>query len=115
MSKFLPRRRLRIYVGERDKAGWQPLYLHLIELAHQAGLAGATAFRGMASFGISHRLHMARVLRLAEDLPIIIEILDTTERIDDFLASIEPLLEQTHTGMITLDDVLMRPLGGKAD
>jgi hypothetical protein len=115
MSKFLPRRRLRIYVGERDKAGWQPLYLHIIELAHKAGLAGATAFRGIASFGISHRLHMAHVLRLSEDLPITIEILDTAARIDDFLTSIEPLLEQTHTGMLTMEDVLMRPLGGNAD
>lgn len=115
MSAFHPRRRLRIYVGERDKAGWQPLYLHIIELAHQSGLAGATAFRGMASFGISHRLHMARVLRLAEDLPIIIEILDTAERIEAFLASIEPLLQQSRTGMITMEDVLMRTLGGDSD
>lgn len=115
MSKFQPRRRLRIYVGERDRAGWRPLYLHIIELAHQAGLAGATAFRGMASFGISHRLHMTRVLRLAEDLPIIIEVLDTAERIEDFLATIEPLLTESQTGMITMEDVLMRPLGGNAE
>ncbi len=84
-------------------------------MAHQAGLAGATAFRGIASFGISHRPHMARVLRLAEELPITIEILHTAARIEDFLASIEPQPEQTHTRMITLEDVLMRSLGGDAD
>jgi PII-like signaling protein len=83
---------LRIFLGESDRQGHQPAWQAIVELARREGLAGATVLRGVAGFGRSSRLHTASVLRLSEDLPIVVEIVDASERIDALLPKLEPLL-----------------------
>jgi PII-like signaling protein len=97
---------LRIFLGESDRHGHRPAWQAIVELARHDGLAGATVLRGVAGFGHSSRLHTASVLRLSEDLPIVVEIVDTAERIDAFLPRLEPLVRG---GLITLEraEVLM--------
>ena len=91
---------LRIFLGESDRDGHRPAWQAIIELARRDGLAGATVLRGVAGFGRSSRIHTASVLRLSEDLPIVVEIVDTAERIDAFLPRLEPLVRG---GLITLE------------
>ena len=83
---------LRIFLGESDRHGHRPAWQAIVELARSDGLAGATVLRGVAGFGRSSRIHTASVLRLSEDLPIVVEIVDASERIDAFLPKLEPLL-----------------------
>lgn len=87
-----PAARLRIYLGEGDKAEGRPLYEAIVMAAREENLAGATVLRGPMGFGRSSRLHTAKILRLSEDLPIVIEIVDAEQRIRRFLATIEPVL-----------------------
>jgi len=91
---------LRIFIGESDRHGHRPAWQAIVELARAEGLAGATVLRGVAGFGHSSRLHTATILRLSEDLPIVVEIVDTAERIDAFLPRLEPLVQG---GLITLE------------
>jgi PII-like signaling protein len=91
---------LRIFIGESDRAGHRPAYQAIVELARRHGLAGATVLRGLAGFGRSSRLHTASILRLSEDLPIVIEIVDAAEKIDAFLPLLEPLVGG---GLVTLE------------
>ena len=72
---------LRIFVGESDKHHGRPLYEVLVEEARRRGLAGATVLRGVLGFGVNSRIHTAKILRLSEDLPMIVEIVDTPEKI----------------------------------
>ena len=83
---------LRIFVGESDKAGHRPLYEEIVLKAREAHLAGATVLRGPMGFGHSSRLHTAKILRLSEDLPIVVEIVDTEDKIRAFLDFIEPMM-----------------------
>jgi uncharacterized protein len=93
---------LRIFVGESDSWHGKPLYQAIVEHAREAGLAGATVIRGIEGFGANSRLHTARILRLSEDLPVIIEIVDTDEKV----TSILPVLDEMVTeGMVTLESV----------
>jgi hypothetical protein len=93
---------LRIFIGENDKVGKSPLYEAIVLKARERHLAGATVLRGPMGFGASSRLHTAKILRLSEDLPLVIEIVDSEEKIDKFL----PLLESMMTsGLITLEKV----------
>ena len=85
---------LRIYIGESDRSGHQPLYEAIVEKARENHLAGATAIRGSLGFGKSSRIHTAKILRLSMDLPIIIEIIDTEQKIAEFL----PVLKGMMTG-----------------
>lgn len=95
-------RLLRIFVGESDRWGSQPLAEAIVRRAREEGLAGATVLRGLEGFGAHSRIHSAKILRLSEDLPIVVEIVDRPERIDAFL----PLLdEMVREGMITLEKV----------
>jgi uncharacterized protein len=80
---------LRIFIGESDKSGHTPLYEAIVRAARERGLAGATVLRGIEGFGASSRLHTARFLRLSEDLPLVIEIVDTAEKIDAFIEEID--------------------------
>jgi uncharacterized protein len=82
--------RLRIFVHEALRHGHKPLYAALVELARREGLAGATVFRGMEGYGLHRHLHTARLVDLSDDLPIIVEIVDTSEAIRRFV----PLLDQ---------------------
>ena len=91
---------LRIFIGESDKAGGRPLYEVLVEEARKKGMAGATAIRGFLGFGANSRIHSSRILRLSEDLPVVVEIVDTKEKIHAFLADLEPLIEE---GLVTLE------------
>ena len=81
---------LRIFVGEDDKADGRPLYEAIVLKAREAHLAGATVLRGPLGFGRSSRLHTAKVLRLSQDLPVIVEIVDTEDKINAFL----PILDE---------------------
>jgi uncharacterized protein len=93
---------LRVYVGESDTWHGKPLYHEIVERVRAEGLAGATVIRGIEGFGADSRIHTSRILRLSEDLPVLIEIADTAERIDHIL----PLLDEMVTeGLVTLENV----------
>jgi hypothetical protein len=93
---------LRIYIGESDRWHHQPLYEAIVLKAREAGLAGATVLRGAMGFGASSHLHTAKILRLSMDLPVLIEIVDSPERISGFL----PVLDEMVTeGLVTLEEV----------
>jgi uncharacterized protein len=93
---------LRIFVGESDRHEGKPLHEAIVLLARERGLAGATVLRGIAGFGAASRIHTTKILRLSEDLPIVIEIADRAERI----ASILPELDRMVTeGLMTLERV----------
>jgi PII-like signaling protein len=93
---------LRVFIGESDRHGRKPLYQAIVEMLREEGLAGATVLRGMEGFGAKSHLHTARILRLSADLPVVIEVVDTAERI----ASILPRLdEMVGDGMVTLERV----------
>jgi PII-like signaling protein len=83
---------LRIFIGEDDKSGHQPLYEALVLKAREMGLAGATVLRGPMGFGHSSRLHTTKILRLSQDLPLVIEFVDSEGKIDEFVAAIESMM-----------------------
>jgi hypothetical protein len=93
---------LRIYLGEDDKAGKLPLYEAIVLAARSQNLAGATVLRGPIGFGRSSFLHTAKILRLSQDLPIVIEIVDAEEKINEFLPRLEELMGG---GLVTLEKV----------
>jgi uncharacterized protein len=102
---------LRIFFGEDDKFGSSPLYEAIVLKARELHLAGATVLRGPMGFGKSSRLHTSKILRLSEDLPLVIEIVDSEENINRFL----PILDQMMTsGLITLEKVQVLQYGEKA-
>ena len=93
---------LRIYLGEDDRHQGQPLYETIVLRARERHLAGATVLRGPLGFGHNSRIHSAKILRLSEDLPIVIEIVDANAKIESFLSEIEGLLP---SGLVTLEEV----------
>lgn len=93
---------LRIFIGETDKLGGRPLYEAIVLKAREMGLAGATVLRGLMGFGAHSRLHTAKVLRLSEDLPIVVEIVDTQEKLQGFVPWLD---EAVREGMVTLEKV----------
>ena len=96
---------LRIFVGESDKHDGTPLYEWIVLKAKEFGLAGSTVLRGIEGFGAKSRIHTAKILRLSEDLPIVIEIIDTIEKIEEFL----PLVDEAITeGLATVEKVNIR-------
>ncbi len=96
---------LRIFIGESDRHDGSLLYEWIIQQARQHGLAGATVLKGIAGFGAHSRLHTARILRLSEDLPVVIEIVDTLEKIETFLPVIDAAIPE---GLATLERVQIR-------
>jgi uncharacterized protein len=94
---------LRIFIGENDKHGARPLYEAIVLAARQQGLAGATVLRGPMGYGASSRLHTAKILRLSEDLPLVIDMVDSKEKIDAFLPVLETMM--TASGLVTLEKV----------
>jgi PII-like signaling protein len=93
---------LRIFIGESDTWHGRPLYQAIVERLREAGLAGATVLRGVEGYGASSRIHTTRILRLSEDLPLVVEVVDTEERVRDAL----PLLdEMVSEGLVTLEKV----------
>ncbi len=91
---------LRIFIGESDKYEGTPLYEWIIIKAKERGLAGATALRGLMGFGANSRIHTSKILRLSLDLPIVVEIVDTPEKIKMFLSCIETVVKE---GLVTLE------------
>jgi PII-like signaling protein len=91
---------LRIFIGEDDHQKHLPLYEAIVLKARERHLAGATVFRGLLGFGRSSHMHSAKFLRLSTDLPIVIEIVDTQEKIDAFLPLLEPMMRG---GLVTLE------------
>ncbi len=96
---------LRIFIGESDRHDGSLLYEWIIQQARQHGLAGATVLKGIAGFGAHSRLHTARILRLSEDLPIVVEIVDTLAKIEAFLPIIDAAIPE---GLATLERVQIR-------
>jgi PII-like signaling protein len=104
---ILPRegKLLRIFVGESDRHEGAPLYEWIVRKAHERGLAGATVLRGLAGFGAHSRLHTAKILRLSTDLPVVIEIIDTEDKIEAFLPEIDAAIGE---GLATLEKAEIR-------
>ena len=100
---------LRIFIGEDDKYQGRPLYEAIVLKGRERHLAGATVLRGPMGFGHSSRLHTAKILRLSEDLPIIIEIVDEEAKIKDFLPELEKMMG---SGLVTLEKVQVLQYGG---
>lgn len=93
---------LRIFVGESDRFDGKPLFEAIVETARREGLAGATVLRGIEGFGASSHLHTSRILRLSEDLPVVIEIVDSEENIDRVLPMLDGMVGD---GMMTIEKV----------
>jgi PII-like signaling protein len=93
---------LRIFIGESDRWHHQPLYEAIVLKARELGLAGATVLRGPMGFGANSHLHTAKILRLSMDLPMIIEIVDSEEKINLLLPHLDEMVQE---GLVTLEDV----------
>jgi hypothetical protein len=94
--------RLTIFIGEDDSWHHKPLYHEIVHRAHHAGLAGATVLRGIEGYGASSRIHTTRILSLSEDLPVVIVIIDSSDRVRAFLPQLDELVNE---GMVMLDEV----------
>ena len=99
---------LRIFIGENDRYEHRPLYEAIVLRARELHLAGATVLRGPMGFGHSSRLHTAKILRLSEDLPLVIEIVDTEEKIKEFLPVLDGMMG---SGLVTLEKVQVLQYG----
>ena len=99
---------LRLFVGERDRHGHQPLYEAIVTKAREQGLAGATVLRGLLGFGASSVLHTAKLVEISDDLPMVVEIVDAEEKIERFLPVLEELMP---SGLVTLEKVRVLQYG----
>ena len=93
---------LRVFVGESDRHGHRPLYEAVVLKAREAGLAGATVLRGVMGFGRHSLIHTTKILRLSEDLPMVVEIVDSREKIEAFMPALDELITD---GLVTLERV----------
>jgi len=96
---------LRIFIGESDKHEGLPLYEWIVRKARENGLAGSTVIRGHEGFGAHSRIHTTKILRLSEDLPIIVEIVDTLEKIENFMPIVDNAITE---GLATIEKVDIR-------
>ncbi len=101
---------LRVFIGERDRHKSRPLHEAIVLRARELHLAGATVLRGPMGYGHSSRLHTAKILRLSEDLPIVIEIVDAKDKIDAFVVELDGMIG---SGLITLEAVQVLRYGDK--
>ena len=99
---------LRLFVGERDRHGHGPLYEAIVLKAREHGLAGATVLRGSLGYGASTVMHTAKLLELSDDLPMVIEIIDSEEKIQGFLPVLDGLMS---SGLVTLEKVRVLQYG----
>lgn len=105
--------RLTVLIGEDDQWQHKPLYTEIVHRAHTAGLAGATVLRGIEGYGASNHVHTTRLLSLSEDLPVAVIIVDTEQRIRDFLPQLDELITE---GLVMVDQVeVVRYTGRGAD
>jgi uncharacterized protein len=103
-------RLLRIYIGESDRWHHKPLYEELVQAARRQGLAGATVLRGIEGSGAASRIHTSRILALSEDLPLVIEIVDTADKVEAFLVAVDDMLTE---GLVTMERVEVRAYRGR--
>jgi uncharacterized protein len=103
---------LRLFIGESDTWHGKPLYQAIVERVRREGMAGATVIRGIEGFGADSHLHTSRILRLSEDLPVVIEIVDTAERIDRIVPVLDEMVRE---GMLTLERVQIVSYRSSAD
>src|SRR5437660_1689991 len=101
---------LRIFIGENDRYNRKPLYEEIVLKAREMHLGGATVLRGPMGFGHSSRLHTAKILRLSEDLPFVIEIVDSEEKINEFLPVLDTMIG---SGLVTLEKIRVLQYGSK--
>ena len=101
---------MRIFVGEQNKHGHKPLYTAILEMLREEKMAGATVLRGIAGFGAKSHMHSVHLLALSEDLPMVIECVDTRENIDRILLKLDTMLDE---GLITLENVEVIRYGAK--
>ena len=101
---------LRIFIGENERSARTPLYEAIVLKAREMRLAGATVLRGPLGFGLSSHLHTTKILRLSQDLPLIIEIVDTQEKIDGFLPTLDQMMASA-SGLVTLEKVQVLQYG----
>src|SRR5258707_11629645 len=101
---------LRIFVGESDTWHGKPVYEAIVLKARELHLAGATVLRGPMGFGASSRLHTTKIMRLSEDLPLVIEIVDSEEKINSFLPTLDKMMS---SGLTTLEKVQVLQYGAK--
>lgn len=101
---------LRIFIGEEDRYRGEPLYEAIVKKARESGMAGATVLRGPLGYGHSSRLHTAKILRLSEDLPLVVEIVEIAEKIERFLETLDPMMG---SGLVTLEKVQAIEYGAK--
>ena len=99
---------LRIFLGENDRHQHRPLYEAIVLKAREMHLAGATVLRGPMSYGHSSRLHTAKILRLSEDLPVVVEIVESEEKINEFLPVLDGMMG---SGLVTLEKVQVLQYG----
>jgi hypothetical protein len=110
MPVLVPAKRLRLYITERARLGRDPLYEAVLRKAHELGIAGATAFRGFMGYGQVSRLQRPSLFEIAEDLPMLVEIIDRPERIERLLGELAGIV---HEGFLTVDAVEMAHLDGR--
>lgn len=106
-----PAKRLTVFIGESDRHHHRPLYAEIVHRAHQAGLAGASVFRGIEGFGAGHHVHTARLLSMSEDLPIVIVLVDDSDHIERFARELDELITE---GLVVIDDVEVIRYAGSA-
>ncbi len=93
---------LRIFIGESDRCHGRPLYEVIVKKARERGMAGATVLKGVMGFGAHSHMHTAKILRLSEDLPMVVEIVDESEKIESFLPELDDMIQE---GMVTVEKV----------
>ena len=93
---------MRLFIGEADRHGSAPLYKALLELFRKEGIAGATVLRGIAGFGAKSHMHTASILRLSQDLPIVVEVVDSHDKIDALFPRLDEMVRE---GLVTLEKV----------
>jgi len=104
-------RLLRVFIGEADRHEGRPLHQWLVETAHARGLAGATVLRALEGYGAASRVRTSRIMRLSTDLPLVVEIVDAQERVDEFVALLDGVLD---SGLVTVETVQMRLYGARS-
>jgi PII-like signaling protein len=102
---------MRVFIGESDATGGKPLYMALLELFKMRGLAGATVLRGIAGYGARSHIHSAHLLRLSQDLPVVLEVVDSQEHLDAVLPEVEMMMGD---GLITMEKVRVMRYGGES-
>lgn len=95
-------KRVRVYIGESDRWQGKPLFNAIVERCRRDGFAGATVLRGIEGFGAHSRIHTARILQLSEDLPVVVEIVDRPERIEELIPLLDEMVQE---GLVTIEDV----------